>query len=127
MRDLERIDERVEASSSSRRQKDCEKKEADCPSRGKTAIKPETAKQSTISSKKTFLQSQRREKHSAAQLTVPHSGAGGLTANRLTSEAPDHTVAELLPKPDRENFPSDGGPRCCELPQGDARVPTANQ
>ena len=55
----------------------------------------ETAKQSTISSKETFLQSQRREKHSAAQLktTVPHSGAGGLTANRLTSEAPDHTVA----------------------------------
>ena len=39
------------------------------------------------------FQSQRREKHSAAQLTVPHSGAGGLTANRLTSEASDHTVA----------------------------------
>ena len=25
--------------------------------------------------------------------TVPHSGAGGLTANQLTLEAPDHTVA----------------------------------
>lgn len=27
--------------------------------------------------------------------TVPHRGAGGLTANQLTLEAPDHTVAEL--------------------------------
>ena len=32
-------EQQTKASSSSRRQKDCEKKEADCPSRGKTAIK----------------------------------------------------------------------------------------
>ena len=32
---------------------------------------------------------------SKVKTTVPHSGAGGLTANQLTLEAPDHTVAEL--------------------------------
>ena len=32
-----------------------------------------------------------------------------------------------VPRPDRENFLSDSGPRCCKLPHSDARVPTANQ
>ena len=30
-------------------------------------------------------------------------------------------------RPNRENFLSDSGPRCCNLPHSDARVPTANQ
>ena len=33
----------------------------------------------------------------------------------------------VVPRPDREKFLSDSGPRCCKLSDSDARVPTANQ
>ena len=81
-----------------------------------------------------------RKRHTFSSASEAHVAAGETFSTCATQwcwrscREPTHVGGSSRPcrgratqRPDRENFLRESGPRCCNLPHSDARVPTSNQ